>query len=159
MFWQGGAGSMVDGDGVTGSGRKGTTTAERLPAIKPSFGTKFLLLSGWGWKKPSRKEKIKQFFNDAQYFLQFSYKVYHIIFKALSLQHSSIQHLSPCWVGRLANKSSENSPCWSSCLFPNLIFTTVIRPEGRFYVYNLSYTLEMAEFQATGKKYFLLECY
>lgn len=61
MCWQGGAGSMVDGGGVTGSGRKGTTTGERLPEIKPSFWTKFLLLSGLGWKKPSRKPKIKPF--------------------------------------------------------------------------------------------------
>lgn len=43
---------MVDDGGVAGSGRKGTTTAERLPAIKPSFGTRFLLLSGLGCKKP-----------------------------------------------------------------------------------------------------------
>lgn len=51
--------------------------------------------------------------------------------------------MCPCSVGRLANKGSEKSPRWSSCLFPNSIFTIVIRPEGSFYVYNLSYRLTM----------------
>lgn len=38
------------------------------------------------------------------------------------------KHLFPCWVGRPANKGCDKSPHWSSCLFPNSIFTI---PEGR----------------------------
>lgn len=60
---------MVDGGGVAGSGRRGTTTAERLPAIEPSLRTPFLLLSGLRWKYPS-KTKTKHCLEDIQYFIQ-----------------------------------------------------------------------------------------
>lgn len=57
MFWCFGVGLMVDGGGVAGSGREGTTTADRLPLIKPSVCTPFLLLSDLRWKHPKKKTK------------------------------------------------------------------------------------------------------
>lgn len=52
---------MVDGGGVAGSGRRGTTTAERLPVFEPALCTPHFLLSGLKWKHPLRKTKTKHF--------------------------------------------------------------------------------------------------
>lgn len=53
----GGVGLAVDGGGVAGSGRQGTTASERLPANTPPFCAARLLLCVLKLKRPLGKTK------------------------------------------------------------------------------------------------------
>lgn len=55
---------MVDGGGVAGSGKGGTTTSEHLPAIKPSSCAPHFLLCVLIRKHPLRKRKQNISFKD-----------------------------------------------------------------------------------------------